>query len=333
MTAYLFGFGLFVPFWILVPPAVVQSLQIQNKMFTFCLSVIPSTTSFFRTTEAIFGFTPKHAQKSVASFALYYGSPMLLQWDEKSQKHIKATVTQTMGHLKTFTIYLFITGFYQSMFGVVSFFPRFAQATPADWHSIANIANVAIWKDTFLIGLLFQLYLTTLGEGLRFATSVLTGFKTQPLMDNPFFSSTSVSDFWGRKWNLLVHACLKNGVYKPVRLCGGSALAGVLSSFLASGLLHEWILFMIFPQQENQPRPFGATTAFFVWQAGLISLEYTSTGQAFWKNINKTCHPLIPALIVVLAGVPLGHWFTNMYVHSDFYVNAHLLLVAVKPIS
>ena len=42
-----------------------------------------------------------------------------------------------------------------------------------------------------------------------FAASALTGFRTMVIMRNPLFASTSVSDFWGRRWNLLISGVLK----------------------------------------------------------------------------------------------------------------------------
>jgi hypothetical protein len=41
--------------------------------------------------------------------------------------------------------------------------------------------------------------------------SCITGCNTITLMKNPLFSSTSPSDFWGGRWNLIVHGLLKRG--------------------------------------------------------------------------------------------------------------------------
>ena len=49
---------------------------------------------------------------------------------------------------------------------------------------------------------LFQIYLTTFGFGLSFIAS-LTGVQLIPFMLNPIFESSSPSDFWGRRWNLV----------------------------------------------------------------------------------------------------------------------------------
>ena len=74
--AYVTGFGLFLPFWIFAPQVMVNYFGIEHKIFMFCICVITPNTSIFRTTEAVFGFTPDYAKKSASSFALYFGSPM-----------------------------------------------------------------------------------------------------------------------------------------------------------------------------------------------------------------------------------------------------------------
>lgn len=72
-------------------------------------------------------------------------------------------------------------------------------------------------------------------------TSLLVGYKTKQVMYNPILTATTPSDFWGRKWNTVVHGVLKGGVFKPTFRYFGRTVA-VFSTFLASGLLHEWIL-------------------------------------------------------------------------------------------
>ena len=73
---------------------------------------------------------------------------------------------------------------------------------------------------------------------------VATGidFNVDDAMSNPLLTATSPSDFWGRKWNLIVHSVLKNGVFKPVYNFTYNRPLAVLSCFVASGLFHEWIL-------------------------------------------------------------------------------------------
>jgi hypothetical protein len=58
-------------------------------------------------------------------------------------------------------------------------------------------------------------------------------------MRNPMFLSKSPSDFWSRRWNLLIHRVLKGGVYKPIRKHFKSAALASIAAFMASGAFHE----------------------------------------------------------------------------------------------
>ena len=65
--------------------------------------------------------------------------------------------------------------------------------------------------ELFIV-VLFQLYLTTDGYGIFTITSFF-GMQQGPFMLNPIFESSSPSDFWGRRWNLVVHGLLKRYVF------------------------------------------------------------------------------------------------------------------------
>jgi len=123
---------------------------------------------------------------------------------------------------------------------------------------------------------------------------------------------------------MAIHECLKNGVYKPVRALGGSPALAITSAFTASGLFHEWLLPHVF---DLYPNSHGPTLAFFWWQAALLILEGTGIGRVaqHWPRPLKT-------VCVVLAGLPVAHWFVDSYWRSDFFVHAELLFPIVIPI-
>lgn len=50
LACCLLGYGIIVPFWILVPVYAVKILNIRNKVFRFVFGTVP-TLSFFRTFE------------------------------------------------------------------------------------------------------------------------------------------------------------------------------------------------------------------------------------------------------------------------------------------
>ncbi|XP_020084917.1 probable long-chain-alcohol O-fatty-acyltransferase 5 [Ananas comosus] len=83
------------------------------------------------------------------------------------------------------------------------------------------------------------------------------GMELEPQFDKPYLAS-SLRDFWGRRWNLMVSAVLRPAVYDPVRRRRGRA-AGVLATFLVSGLMHE----AMFSYLTLRP-PTGEAAAFFL---------------------------------------------------------------------
>ena len=45
--------------------------------------------------------------------------------------------------------------------------------------------------------------------GIAAIVQLVAGVQTEPIVENPLLASTSPSDFWGRRWNRLVHNGLK----------------------------------------------------------------------------------------------------------------------------
>lgn len=68
----------------------------------------------------------------------------------------------------------------------------------------------------------------------------LRGVPVERLFVNPFASRT-LGEFWGRRWNLAFHAVAKDFVFRPASRRWGPG-AGVLLTFVFSGLLHELLL-------------------------------------------------------------------------------------------
>ncbi|CAF1559880.1 unnamed protein product, partial [Rotaria sordida] len=54
----------------------------------------------------------------------------------------------------------------------------------------------------------------------------------------------SLREFWGRRYNRIVHTALKESVFEPIRLEFSSPTIGALTSFIISGLfhVHTWLV-------------------------------------------------------------------------------------------
>ncbi|CAH8389842.1 unnamed protein product [Eruca vesicaria subsp. sativa] len=91
------------------------------------------------------------------------------------------------------------------------------------------------------------------------------GCDLEPQFNEPYLAS-SLQDFWGRRWNLMVTAILRPAVFDPVQRIAGwkmnsdyARFLAVLVTFLVSGAVHELIFFYI-----THEMPTGEVTCFFV---------------------------------------------------------------------
>lgn len=99
----------------------------------------------------------------------------------------------------------------------------------------------------------------------------LTDVELQEPFDEPY-KATSLRDFWGRRWNLMVSDALRHTVHDPVMwaLKGRrwARFAGVTCSFVVSGLMHELIMWYL-----TSVRPTWEITWFFVIHGVCVGLE------------------------------------------------------------
>jgi predicted DCC family thiol-disulfide oxidoreductase YuxK len=80
----------------------------------------------------------------------------------------------------------------------------------------------------------------------------------RPIMDAPL-RSTSVAEFWGRRWNGAFNDLALGIVFRPAARRAG-VVAGTLSAFAVSGLVHELVISL--PAGAG----YGLPTAYFVLQ-------------------------------------------------------------------
>lgn len=338
---YLIGWGLLLPMWIGLPAPAIHALGVSNLVFRFALCAITPTVSMFRILATLYGFAPHYATQSVASYLLYFCSPMpLLRRRRRSGNPVAAAAaTAAAGAataettvpapasrglrrlVKAFGL-LMLTGAYQSVLVASPHFPMYAlgpASTPAGYYHWTSLLNVALWLESLQWAVLLHLYLLTFAEGLMGATCLLTGRETIQFDNHPLTASTSPADFWGRRWNLLIHECLKDGVYKPVLSFGGAQWLATFAAFTASGLFHEWLLPAVF---YNYPNTHGVALAFFWWQAALVMLEVA--GGPWCRGATRLVPRPVRTALVIVVGLPVAHWFTDSYVRSDFFAHGQV---------
>ncbi|XP_075081975.1 acyl-CoA--sterol O-acyltransferase 1-like [Nicotiana tabacum] len=103
---------------------------------------------------------------------------------------------------------------------------------------------------------------------------VVTRVELEPPFDEPYLAS-SLQDFWGKRWNLMVTNILRPTVYDPVRSIAmdwiprkWAPLPAVLATFFVSGLMHEVIFYYI-----GRLKPSGEVMVFFLLHGLALALE------------------------------------------------------------
>jgi hypothetical protein len=120
-----------------------------------------------------------------------------------------------------------------------------------------------------MVGLIFVLHFGTfhlLSLGWR-----SLGVNAMPVMRNPLRSS-SLAEFWGRRWNTAFHELATRFTFRPLRPTVGPTGATLLV-FLVSGLIHELVISI--PAQGG----YGLPTGYFVLQGLGIAGERTRLGR------------------------------------------------------
>lgn len=111
-----------------------------------------------------------------------------------------------------------------------------------------------------------------------------------PIMDAPL-RSTSVAEFWGRRWNGAFNDLVLGLIFRPMARRTGVAPA-TLSAFAVSGLIHETVISL--PAGAG----FGLPTAYFLLQGLAVLLQRKA---------------------VVLRGVVSGRFFTMIVVAAPAF--------------
>jgi hypothetical protein len=294
--------------------------------------------------SAMYGCAPTHVSSSLAAYAHYCGSPITLQYDQKEKKYIKTTIQDFLSHLKGFSISMFLLGAIQS-FAMISHFEPFGSFAGQPWYNLSRLLHPAQFGNNLVVGFIMQGYLFTATEGLITATILLTGYKCEHVMENAIMTATSPSQFWGKRWNRLVHSVLKRGVYIPLRKHSVPRQWAAAGAFLASGIFHEWLLTFVF-----QPLPFelgpngecvfplcyqpslGGSTAFMLYNAFVIMIEYAVGGtKPVAMFVTHVPTPLRTVALIML-GLPVVHWFCDPYTISNFFDHAAICVPFIKAI-
>jgi hypothetical protein len=96
------------------------------------------------------------------------------------------------------------------------------------------------------------------------------GVPARPIMQSPV-RATSLSEFWGKRWNIGFRHLTHGIVFRPVRKRVGTA-AATLAAFFISGLIHDFVI--SFPAGGG----YGLPTCYFLLQGFGVLVERSKLG-------------------------------------------------------
>lgn len=102
----------------------------------------------------------------------------------------------------------------------------------------------------------------------------LLGLELEPQFNEPYLS-TSLQDFWGRRWNIMVTSILRPTVYGPslqlsARVMGRkwAPLPAIMTTFVVSAIMHELVFYYL-----GRVKPTWEITWFFLLHGFCLALE------------------------------------------------------------
>ncbi|XP_078175075.1 putative long-chain-alcohol O-fatty-acyltransferase 5 [Carex rostrata] len=124
--------------------------------------------------------------------------------------------------------------------------------------------------------------------------SIILNMPVEPQFNDPFLS-TSLRDFWSRRWNIMLSQTLRQAIYEPVTSRLGPVV-GLITSFLISGLMHEVIFYYL-----ASSRPTGEVMTFFLLQGMGIIVEQAAKKATIWRPHKIVACPLTISFIMISA--------------------------------
>lgn len=173
-------------------------------------------------------------------------------------------------------------------------------------HVYSNNYDSGLSRFAFLALFIIHVYLESelILVFVRALLSMLLGCDFEPVFNEPYLA-TSLQDFWSRRWNLMVPAVLRPAVHIPVQQFIAPLLglhrafyAGMLATFLVSGLMHELIYFYMI-----RIPPTWEVTCFFLLHGVVTCAEIAMKRMRWLRPPHRALSGLmVAAFVLVTAG-------------------------------
>jgi alginate O-acetyltransferase complex protein AlgI len=182
------------------------------------------------------------------------------------------------------------------------------------WIVVPRI-DEAYWLPRAMIGMLGVILLLHFGLFRLLALGwQARHVPVRPLMDNPM-RATSLTEFWGRRWNSGFHDLMHRYIFRPAAKRFGVRTA-MLLVFLASGLIHELVITV--PAGGG----YGLPTLYFLMQGLGVEFERSTVG----RNWRLGQGAIGWCFVLLVTAGPIALLFPPPFLH-------HIILPMLKTIT
>jgi MBOAT, membrane-bound O-acyltransferase family len=350
------GLCLVIPSALILPFLLFEAIDLRSFALRFGCIFIPLIVPL-KCLDALFGVDSVDRRLRMASLQhyLYYSFQIIPKYSLKNEiggtlakdKRIvvPCTVQSLSRSLLQFSKWFFLSILLNQVLSAFDFAPcpvKNPDRDPAsDLYPTFELSRLI---NSYLQLLAFYLSLRYAFYGVACCNELLGNMQAteNPFEKQPLFLAASPSDF-GRRWNSLIHHHLKEGIYKPARAAVGwnhaySKVVSTLATFLASGLIHEYVWVLLFFRTSGERTMgeypdsfhpvFGKNFIFFGWCCLWVMVEKSVVWQTFFAGIapslNRVYPPVYGALLVLCIGCPIVHLFTECLVHGKYFDHLRL---------
>jgi len=326
----LVGYGIVIPLALWLPFWAIDTLDIQNIGCRLGFVSLPMTISL-RCLEAMHGFVTPIETQSLWDYCISVGFILRPRVNNKTGKWVPFSFVRLLCIVKTHYVWMISFAVVYHAVMATDFYPF---PTNVEANQVLVSFDVGHLYNTFVQAVMMNMTLSLSLSGVSALASIMTGVEFDDRVTNfPLFLADSPSDFWGRRWNNLIHVDLKRGIYKPVRSYTNNRTVASVSAFVVSGVLHEYVWKVLFFATTAQASEIsgvdsccptcycdtwvGKQLVFFGWNGVLIGLEYVVGDQL--SVLTGHLPSLLRSHLVVLLSLPVGHLFTADITKAKYF--------------
>mmetsp|Transcript_30348 Transcript_30348/g.84642 ORF Transcript_30348/g.84642 Transcript_30348/m.84642 type:complete len:292 (-) Transcript_30348:1076-1951(-) len=203
-ASYLVTYGVVIPSTLVLPYYLVVWCDVQNVVLSIPLIVLPPL-NILRCLEALYGTSRPYVERSFHQFFLYYTSPVTFVFNKKTGQVQVATKGEIMSKLSKL-----LPGFIETtlLLNILLTSDHYIFA-PRQRETLLEFFHWRNLMNNFALAYLTEIYLEFGTRAAAIVISLVSGMETIEVNDNPLSQSTSVSEFWGQRWNRLVGELLR----------------------------------------------------------------------------------------------------------------------------